>query len=826
MPSAHRAVGIAAPAPFALLGGPAECSCLSSTNATSDRLLAELLSAMPNVTTIADTYNHSMLNMAARYGHAPAARMLIAAGADVSHADNMGHTPLHHLTHCRRCNEKVAINITVMLLDAGAYAHAIDKQGLQPWDKARVRGWFGVQTALKRYARQPPAAAVDSDKSCVAEYARQLTEMGSTLGGHSGVALLKQGSILRDSWEARRQNGRLNASSRVVLIGAGFGSTGTDVVAATLQAHGLRSWRATEIYPTDSSLASAERSLLARHAPGFFRQPITRAWVEATCRGSGRCTPESRGSKVEACHRVLNSLSYKLPDQVDAYLDRPSAEAFLDFWWAHPNARALLTTRDATEWARYRHEHYQGQVELPMDRPCGLYTGDLSPALRARLYDHFLTLVKCIVPPARLVELPVCSAVLDAADRVVDARCRAPMNQNAAALSACVSQHGRLANSPASHCTFNATAERVGEALGAAIAAVEGDRRTQSSQTPPRQASPGTTDCLDRWLALLDEQWRDVHERQGGRSRIFDGHALAQRWSEMGCDPLVRVETLAAASSTIAKAIRLVRRPIFVLPPHLMGDAWAAKARACLEAIAREPKGRCRFARVHCGGDWRLPFVERCCPEAARLKDDALLNGVARSFLTGSGIRTSKVMAGLALHQQAPGGGWHQDSYEPAACLNELKALIYLSNVNATNSPFRVAVDYDPSQLNGSACTHDVEDASAAKLHKDRAVCVANRTTSGKGCVYLGNHQPRYPDSLINSMPRQAFELYVYAPAGSVVIFDTFNAHRGTAALARDARRWSLTSYFTSNPPAGETSRCSLATMSPLPRQTTQKPPL
>ena len=76
--------------------------------------------------------NHSMLNMAARYGNAPAVRALLKAGAEASHADATGwHMPLHHVTHCKGCSEEVSLRIAQMLVAAGAEPGlARDKNGV------------------------------------------------------------------------------------------------------------------------------------------------------------------------------------------------------------------------------------------------------------------------------------------------------------------------------------------------------------------------------------------------------------------------------------------------------------------------------------------------------------------------------------------------------------------------------------------------------------------------------------------------------------------------------------------------------------------------
>ena len=88
--------------------------------------------------------NHSMLNMAARYGNAPAVRALLRAGAEASHADVSGwHMPLHHVTHCKGCSEEVALRIVQMLVDAGAEPGlARDKNGVTTSVESKLASWL------------------------------------------------------------------------------------------------------------------------------------------------------------------------------------------------------------------------------------------------------------------------------------------------------------------------------------------------------------------------------------------------------------------------------------------------------------------------------------------------------------------------------------------------------------------------------------------------------------------------------------------------------------------------------------------------------------
>ena len=91
-------------------------------------------------------------------------------------------------------------------------------------------------------------------------------------------------------------------------------------------------------------------SASATIAPNDFRRSISAAWAASDCR------------------EQLGALNYRLPPSVGALVDRPSAEAFLDFWWANPNALVLLTRRPALEWVRSRAKFGQA-MNLPVDRP-------------------------------------------------------------------------------------------------------------------------------------------------------------------------------------------------------------------------------------------------------------------------------------------------------------------------------------------------------------------------------------------------------------------------------------------------------------------------
>ena len=115
----------------------------------------------------------------------------------------------------------------------------------------------------------------------------------------------------------------------------------------------------------------------------------------AVGRGSGGLVA-GLNNKLAKQRKQLDELNYRLPPSVGALVDRPSAEAFLDFWWANPNALVLLTRRPALEWAKSRAKFGQA-MNLPVDRPCRLSFADASTEELAQLLELHDELVRCCV---------------------------------------------------------------------------------------------------------------------------------------------------------------------------------------------------------------------------------------------------------------------------------------------------------------------------------------------------------------------------------------------------------------------------------------------
>jgi len=112
---------------------------------------------------------------------------------------------------------------------------------------------------------------------------------------------------------------------------------------------------------------------------------------------------------VDKCMTALNTGDYGKPfDLFDLVGDLPVGTHFLDFLACRPNAKVLLTTRPASEWAKARLKHSRDS-EPPMESPCGLKMRDAPPEVSEALFSAHDDLVRCLVPKERLLEVDVFS---------------------------------------------------------------------------------------------------------------------------------------------------------------------------------------------------------------------------------------------------------------------------------------------------------------------------------------------------------------------------------------------------------------------------------
>ena len=142
-----------------------------------------------------------------------------------------------------------------------------------------------------------------------------------------------------------------------------------------------------------------------------------------------------------------------------------------------------------------------------------------------------------------------------------------------------------------------------------------------------------------------------------------------------------------------------------------------------------------------------------------RFQEDPYLLEIARQHLPGKHVNV-KAQAGLTLAGEASGGGWHKDTLARG-----IKALLYLDDVDSTNGPFTMLLDYEDKMLTWSP---DAVSGIRRRL---------NASAVDRACV-----------------EHRAHVRELHAEMGSVVVFEISNAHRGKPSTRGE--RASLTNYY------------------------------
>lgn len=179
-------------------------------------------------------------------------------------------------------------------------------------------------------------------------------------------------------------------SQRDLILGAGSGSTATHSLQGALRMFGL-----TVSHYTDN--------------------PRHRKWTRRILSIlGGAYAPKVPMNETSAsrCRQELRLLNYSsLPSSIDAVMDTPVAEMFIDMFLSFPRARVILTTRPPHDWVATRLLHDKDDGFVPIQEPCGLYLGYgrtiFSHAEIAGLFDLNNRFVRCFVPKTQLFELNV-----------------------------------------------------------------------------------------------------------------------------------------------------------------------------------------------------------------------------------------------------------------------------------------------------------------------------------------------------------------------------------------------------------------------------------
>ena len=236
-------------------------------------------------------------------------------------------------------------------------------------------------------------------RACLNSYTDALVRpsVRSKSGARSGLFnFTRHGAILKAKWNTRLQHLESHTNSAeapLKVIGAGFGTTATSSLAAALSDFKLT------VFHSRTGLLGAGKSVPQSPQgypldPNAHRAPVLAAYPDTEAH----------------CHAQLDAFNYTLPTGVDAWLDNPTADIFVDLLLANPQAVVVLTTRPAADWIAERKLY--SMMRLPVQRPCGdarVKDLQISDAALEQLMNSYHELVRCMVVPSRLLEIDVFS---------------------------------------------------------------------------------------------------------------------------------------------------------------------------------------------------------------------------------------------------------------------------------------------------------------------------------------------------------------------------------------------------------------------------------
>jgi hypothetical protein len=201
----------------------------------------------------------------------------------------------------------------------------------------------------------------------------------------------------------------------------------------------------------------------------------------------------------------------------------------------------------------------------------------------------------------------------------------------------------------------------------------------------------------------------------------------------------------------VVSRLRNADEPFVVLP-----EFWSREKAIKAGEEAKQAVASCH-QRVNL--DYRRLGVNevRGYPLAREFAEDRYLRNIAREFLQKR-LPTVKAQYGLTLRTGNSGDGWHQDSKQRG-----IKALMYLQDIDNANGPFQLLLKYNASSLK----------------HKEDA--------RGRNTRFTDEHVLWHTEN-------NARVHTVLGKAGTVVIFDTSNLHRGQDV--HELGRLSLTNYY------------------------------
>eukprot|EP00438_Fugacium_kawagutii_P029007 Skav204721 [mRNA] locus=scaffold1549:158218:162144:+ [translate_table: standard] len=180
-------------------------------------------------------------------------------------------------------------------------------------------------------------------------------------------------SIMPDYDLSERRFGGVSTelTTRLPILGAGFGTTATRSLSAFARQLGL------QVHHYDKD----------------------KVWSKLLKLLTQNCSSRQGLDEVNYSQILLDT-------GAQLFLDTPMGELFLDFYASSPNSKVILTTRDAEVWAKSRLAHHD-TTAMPIQSPCGGDLSSLTVENSAELFRKHAKLVRCMVPPEHLLDVDV-----------------------------------------------------------------------------------------------------------------------------------------------------------------------------------------------------------------------------------------------------------------------------------------------------------------------------------------------------------------------------------------------------------------------------------
>jgi len=229
---------------------------------------------------------------------------------------------------------------------------------------------------------------------------------------------------------------------------------------------------------------------------------------------------------------------------------------------------------------------------------------------------------------------------------------------------------------------------------------------------------------------------------------------------------LSRVLGKTGANDIESQIVKDLNKQGYHVIPEFLSAAECERARAEFDSLLVECADKIQHEEAEgTSGDYRLWRVENRIAELAPVAKHPLIHGAATAYLRKSAV-THAIMMNKVVFRPGKatnsGGGWHRDSSN-----QQVKALVYLSDVGPDNAPFTF-------------------------IPRSRASALQSRA---------GAKSTRFDDETIDAFVKRSGiqPIEMTGAAGTCIIADTSNVHRGKDIAA--GVRYCATNYIKEDSP-------------------------